>query len=57
MTGPIHHYSDLLIVDDSKALRAVARRIFGPMGFKSLEEASDGEQAFEKIYRKGDLIW
>lgn len=52
MIGPIHHYSDLLIVDDSKAVRAVVRRIFGQLAFKSLEEASDGEQAFEKIQER-----
>lgn len=52
MTGPIHPFSDVLIVDDSKAVRAVVRKIFGQLGFKRLEEASDGENALEKILER-----
>jgi two-component system chemotaxis response regulator CheY len=49
MIIPIHHHSDLLIVDDSGATRRVVRKILAQLGYKSIDEASDGAAALKKI--------
>jgi two-component system chemotaxis response regulator CheY len=48
----IHHTSDILIVDDSGAVRSVVRKLLTQLGFKNLDEASDGETALAKISEK-----
>jgi two-component system chemotaxis response regulator CheY len=48
----IHHLSDILIVDDSGAVRGVVRKLLTQLGFKNLDEASDGEAALAKISEK-----
>ena len=45
----IHHFSSILIVDDSGAVRSVVRKLLTQLGFKNLDEAADGEAALEKI--------
>lgn len=45
----IHHFSTILIVDDSGAVRSVVRKLLTQLGFQSLDEASDGEAALAKI--------
>jgi two-component system chemotaxis response regulator CheY len=48
----IHHASDILIVDDSGAVRSVVRKLLTQLGFKNFDEASDGEAALAKISQK-----
>jgi two-component system, chemotaxis family, chemotaxis protein CheY len=48
----IHHLSNILIVDDSGAVRSVVRKLLTQLGFKNLDEASDGETALAKISEK-----
>ena len=48
----IHHFSSILIVDDSGAVRSVVRKLLMQLGFKNLDEASDGEVALAKISEK-----
>ena len=48
----IHHFSSILIVDDSGAVRRVVRKLLTQLGFKSLDEAADGEAALAKISEK-----
>ena len=45
----VHHFSSILIVDDSGAVRSVVRKLLTQLGFKNLEEAPDGETALKKI--------
>ena len=45
----IHHFSSILIVDDSGAVRSVVRRLLTQLGFKNIDEAPNGEAALEKI--------
>jgi two-component system chemotaxis response regulator CheY len=45
----IHHFSSILIVDDSGAVRGVVRKLLTQLGFKNIDEAPDGEAALEKI--------
>jgi two-component system chemotaxis response regulator CheY len=45
----IHHFSSILIVDDSGAVRSVVRKLLTQLGFKNLDEAPDGEAALKKI--------
>ncbi|MGA8498483.1 MAG: response regulator [Xanthobacteraceae bacterium] len=45
----IHHFSSILIVDDSGAVRSVVRRLLTQLGFKNIDEAPDGKSALEKI--------
>jgi two-component system, chemotaxis family, chemotaxis protein CheY len=45
----IHHFSSILIVDDSGAIRSVVRKLLTQLGFKNIDEAPDGEAALEKI--------
>jgi two-component system chemotaxis response regulator CheY len=46
---PIHHFSSILIVDDSGAVRSVVRKLLTQLGFKNIDEAPDGEAALDKI--------
>jgi two-component system chemotaxis response regulator CheY len=48
----IHHTSNILIVDDSGAVRSVVRKLLTQLGFSNLDEASDGEAALAKISDK-----
>ena len=48
----IHHFSSILIVDDSGAVRSVVRRLLTHLGFKNIDEAPDGEAALEKISQR-----
>jgi len=53
----IHHYSDILIVDDSGTVRSLVRKILAQLGYKNIDEASDGESAMERISQKHfDLV-
>jgi two-component system, chemotaxis family, chemotaxis protein CheY len=53
----IHHYSGILIVDDSGAVRSVVRKLLTQLGFKKIDEASDGAVALKKISEKNvDLV-
>jgi two-component system, chemotaxis family, chemotaxis protein CheY len=53
----IHHYSDILIVDDSGAVRSVVRKLLTQLGYKNIDEASDGTSALAKISEKRfDLV-
>ena len=45
----IHHFSSILIVDDSGAVRSVVRKLLTQLGFKNIDEAPDGEVALKKI--------
>jgi|SRR5580658_792226 two-component system chemotaxis response regulator CheY len=54
---PINHYSNVLIVDDSATVRSLVRKILTQLGYKSIDEASDGESALDKIFDKHfDLV-
>jgi two-component system chemotaxis response regulator CheY len=59
----IHHFSSILIVDDSGAVRSVVRKLLTQLGFKNIDEAPDGKAALEKISRQhfslviSDGIW
>ena len=45
----IHHFNSILVVDDSGAVRSVVRKLLTQLGFRNLDEASDGEVALAKI--------
>lgn len=45
----IHQYNSILIVDDSGAMRSIVRKLLVQLGFKNIDEASDGESALAKI--------
>src|SRR6202167_1649010 len=54
---PIHHYSNVLVVDDSSTMRNLVRKILTKLGYKNIDEASDGESALAKIFEKHfDLV-
>jgi two-component system chemotaxis response regulator CheY len=48
----IHHFSNILIVDDSGAVRSVVRKLLTQLGFQNCDEASDGTAALVKISEK-----
>jgi two-component system chemotaxis response regulator CheY len=53
----INHFSDILIVDDSGVVRSVVRKLLTQLGFRSVDEASDGATALAKISAKHfDLV-
>ena len=53
----IHHYSDILIVDDSGVVRGVVRKLLTQLGYKHIDEASDGSAALTKILQQHlDLV-
>ena len=45
----LHNISEILVVDDSGAVRGVVRKLLTQLGFKNIDEASDGEAALAKI--------
>ena len=45
----IHQFTNILIVDDSSAMRGVLRKLLTQLGFRNFDEASDGSAALEKI--------
>jgi two-component system chemotaxis response regulator CheY len=45
----IHHFSSILIVDDSGVVRSVVRKLLTQLGFKNIDEAPNGEAALEMI--------
>jgi two-component system chemotaxis response regulator CheY len=45
----IHHFSSILIVDDSGAVRSVVRKLLTQLGFQNIDDAPDGEAALEKL--------
>ncbi len=53
----IHRYSDILVVDDSGAVRGVVCKLLTKLGYKSIDEASEGAVALTKISEKQfDLV-
>jgi two-component system chemotaxis response regulator CheY len=48
----IHHFSSVLIVDDSGTVRSVVRKLLTQLGFQNIDEASDGNVALAKIAEK-----
>jgi two-component system chemotaxis response regulator CheY len=53
----IHSYSNILVVDDSGAIRGVVRKLLAQLGYKNIDEASDGASALDKILGKHfDLV-
>lgn len=53
----IHSHSDILIVDDSGVIRSVVRKLLMQLGFKTIDEASDGAAALKKIFEEhADLV-
>ena len=48
---------NILIVDDYKTMLRVVRNMLAQLGFKNVEEATDGQQALELMkHKKFDLI-
>jgi len=45
----IHQHSDILIVDDSSTVRNIVRKLLTDLGFKNVDEASDGAAALKKM--------
>jgi two-component system chemotaxis response regulator CheY len=53
----IHHHSDILVVDDSGAIRGVVRKLLTQLGYKNVDEAPDGTVALAKLTEKHfDLV-
>ncbi len=53
----IHQHSNILIVDDSGTVRSVVRKLLTQLGYKQVDEASDGTAALAKISQKNvDLV-
>jgi two-component system chemotaxis response regulator CheY len=52
MKMTLHNISEILVVDDSGAVRGVVRKLLTQLGFKNIDEASDGEAALAKISEK-----
>ena len=48
----IHSQSHILLVDDSGTVRKVVRELLEQLGFKNIDEASDGEAALARIGEK-----
>lgn len=38
-----------LVVDDSRAMRAILKRLLGQIGFEAVEEAENGKAALERL--------
>ena len=50
---------NVLIVDDMAAMRKILRTLLSQLGFKNVDEAEDGKQAFDKLRQdpgKYDLV-
>ncbi|MBF0566249.1 MAG: chemotaxis response regulator CheY [Nitrospirae bacterium] len=43
----------ILVVDDFSTMRRIIRNILKQLGFEKMEEAEDGEQAFQKLQNGG----
>jgi two-component system, chemotaxis family, chemotaxis protein CheY len=53
----IHSHSNILIVDDSGVVRSVVRKLLIQLGYKNIDDASDGATALKKILDKHfDLV-
>lgn len=53
----IHHFSDILIVDDSGPVRGVVRKLLYKLGYRFVDEAPEGAAALTKISEKPfDLV-
>ena len=48
----IHSQSHILLVDDSSTVRKVVRELLEQLGFKNIDEASDGEAALARVGEK-----
>ena len=48
----IHSQSQILLVDDSSTVRKVVRELLEKLGYKNIDEASDGEAALSRIGEK-----
>ena len=48
----VHSQSHILLVDDSSTVRKVVRELLEQLGFKSIDEASDGEAALARVGQK-----
>lgn len=45
----------ILIVDDMMTMRKLVKRALDTMGFKTVEEADDGQKAWEKLQANPDI--
>jgi two-component system, chemotaxis family, chemotaxis protein CheY len=53
----VHQHSNILIVDDSATVRSIVRKLLTELGFKNIDEASDGATALTKISKQHvDLV-
>ncbi len=53
----IHHFSDILLVDDSDTVRSIVRKLLTQLGYRNIDEAADGTVALTKISEKHfDLV-
>jgi two-component system chemotaxis response regulator CheY len=53
----IHQFSNILVVDDSSTVRSVVRKLLAQLGYRNIDEASDGAAALAKISEKQfDLV-
>ena len=48
----LHHFSPILIVDDSATVRSVVCKLLTQLGYKNLDDAPDGETALKNISAK-----
>ena len=48
----VHSQSHILLVDDSSTVRKVVRELLEQLGFKNIDEASDGEAALARVGEK-----
>lgn len=46
---------EAIVVDDSKAMRMILRRILSKRGFSTVHEAGDGVEALETLKRTGPI--
>ena len=51
-TMSLHHFSPILIVDDSGAVRNVVRKLLMQLGYKNVDDAPNGAAALEKVSAK-----
>ena len=47
------HNMKILLVDDSKVIRAIVRSALGKVGFKNIHEAHNGRARLEKLKEEG----
>ena len=48
----VHSQSHILLVDDSSTVRKIVRELLEQLGFKNIDEASDGEAALARVGEK-----